>query len=418
MRQWLWTLSACLIASAPAFSDSAAMLKGKVTDGSGKPIEHAMVMVFHAGVKTGYSTFCPSCYADCGKRTFTDAAGTYSFTNLNPDLWFQLLIAHDGYAPVTVDKVDPASGVPAAAVLRSRSAVDDPRRMVRGRVVDPNGNPLRDVVVEPRGDTEPGGVTNYGELEGMDRLVVSNDKGEFEVNYEKPAFKILLLLESRSMAPRYVALPTGTDLQMIPLSAGAVIRGRLVKDGKGVEDAEVGLFGQVRGGFKLGLTWEGNPFGEMKIGTQKDGTFEIANVPSPEQWYLYGKMESLLGRGANEPVKCATTKNREVINVGDIQVKPGHRLRGRVLLGDGKPMPGGMRILISSDRAWDFQTANLGADGHFEFADLPTGSYTIAPAVKGYALPDGAFEVAISVDRDVEDWSIVLKPLAGAAAPH
>ena len=136
--KWIELTAACLIFSAVAFGADAVTLKGKVTDVTGRPIEHATVMVYHAGVKTGYSTFCPSCYADCGKRTFTDAAGTYSFTNLNPDLWFELLVVRDGYGPVSVKKVDPSIG-PATAVLSPRSSIEDPRQIVRGRVVDKSG---------------------------------------------------------------------------------------------------------------------------------------------------------------------------------------------------------------------------------------------------------------------------------------
>ncbi len=135
--------------NAVAFGTDAVTLKGKVTDASGKPIEHATVMVYHAGVKIGYSLFCPSCYADCGKRAFTDASGSYTFTNLNPDLWFELLVVREGYTPILIKKVDPADGSPAAAVLNVRSGTD-PAAMVRGLVLDPSGKPLRDVVVYPR----------------------------------------------------------------------------------------------------------------------------------------------------------------------------------------------------------------------------------------------------------------------------
>ena len=143
---WKWIGAAAVyltVASAVAFGANLVTLTGKVTDGTGKPLQHATVMVYHAGVKNGYSTLCPSCYADCGNRTLTDVAGTYTFTNLNSDLWFKLLVVRDGYRPVSVNKVDPSNGPPTTAVLNSRSAVDDPRRMVRGRVVDERGNPLR-----------------------------------------------------------------------------------------------------------------------------------------------------------------------------------------------------------------------------------------------------------------------------------
>ena len=37
-------------------------LTGKIIDRAGQPVDKATVLIYHAGVKKGYSTFCPSCY--------------------------------------------------------------------------------------------------------------------------------------------------------------------------------------------------------------------------------------------------------------------------------------------------------------------------------------------------------------------
>jgi hypothetical protein len=408
LRKWIELTATYLIFSAVAFGADGVTLKGKVTDVAGRPIEHATVMVYHAGVKTGYSTFCPSCYADCGKRTFTDATGTYTFTHLNPDLWFELLVVSDGYGPVSVKNVDPSIG-PATAVLSPRSSIEDPRQMVRGRVVDSSGNLLSDVVVQPQGVASDLGPV-IGTVPGLDPLVVTNDKGEFEVNYEGSASKMLLLVEARDMAPKFIVMPTGAERRTVSLYEGAVLRGRLMADGKAVGGAEIGLIARERGGFGSGLSMFGNPYGELKVGTQSDGSFAFTNVPAPVEWYVYAKMKSLEGRGATEPVMCATSVDRQVVDVGDIQVKPGNRLKGQIVLSDGKAIPNGMEIVISSDRAWDTQTASLGADGHFEFEGLSPGNYSISPAVRGYNPPGAAENIAVSIDHDLESRRIVLTP--------
>jgi uncharacterized GH25 family protein len=406
--KWIGTTAIFLLLGAVACSADTVALKGEVTDAAGKPIEHATVMIYHAGVKTGYSLFCPSCYADCGKRVFTDASGTYSFANLASDLWFELLVVREGYAPTFIKKVDPSVGTLKAVALTLRSGIDS-TRVVRGRVVDPEGNPLRDVVVEPHGVKSEQG-TMIGQIPGLDPLVVTNDKGEFETYSIQPNSKILFSVEARTMAPKYVVLSTGTSPQIVQLAEGAVIRGRLVADGKGVGGAEIGLIPKVRWRWGPDFQLEGNPFGEIRIGTQEDGTFAITNVPTPVEWYVYGKMESLHTRGATPAALCTTSKDKEQVDVGNIELKPGHRLRGKVVLGDGKPIPDGMRIIITSEHAWDSQTATLDANGQFEFTGLPAGSYTILPSVKGYRLPDSPSEVPISVERDIEGWSTVLVP--------
>ena len=63
-------LSAIIVSALTAcglLANERGTLAGKIVDSGGQPIDHATVLVYHAGVKHGYSTFCPSCYADCGK---------------------------------------------------------------------------------------------------------------------------------------------------------------------------------------------------------------------------------------------------------------------------------------------------------------------------------------------------------------
>ncbi len=321
-----------------------ATLSGKVTDSKGKPLENATVMIYHAGVKKGYSTFCPSCYVDCGKRAVTDKSGGFTLKSLDPDLWFELLVIRDGYTATFVNKV---YGPAVTAVLASRVAVDDPGRIVRGRVVDPHGQPLKAAVVMPEGvSTSQGSM--YGTIEGLEPVAVTNAKGEFELAHSQRATGMLLEVEARGMATKLVALTTGAERKTITVSDGAWIHGRLVSHGKPVADAELGLIARERGGFGANLAIIGNPYEEIRIGTQKDGSFAITNVPAPVDWYVYGKMESIAGLGATQPVGLSTKRDNEEINVGDIEIQPGHRVAGKVTLSDGAAMAEGMRITLGS----------------------------------------------------------------------
>jgi hypothetical protein len=106
------------------------------------------------------------------------------------------------------------------------------------------------------------------------------------------------------------------------------------------------------------------------------------------------------------------------VDLGDIQVKPGHRLKGQVVLSDGKSVSNGTRIVIGSDRVWDFQTATLDAEGRFQFVGLSAGTYSISPAVRGYSLPGGVQEVSVNIERDVDNWKIVLAPASSVPEDH
>jgi protocatechuate 3,4-dioxygenase beta subunit len=403
-------LSLCILFVGALPAADRLTLTGTVTDATGKPLEHATVMVYHAGVKQGYSTFCPSCYSDCGKRTLTGADGRFTISSLSPDLYFELVVVHDGYLPAFVKKVDPAKAA-ATAVLHAREAVTDPRRVVLGVVVDANDRPVRDAVVQPQGiqgempDGRPGAI--YGTIGGLDAVAVTNEKGEFELAHAKPFEAMVLQVEARGKSPKIATnLATGTERHSITVTDGALIRGRLVQDGKAVPNAEVGLVARQRG-WAANLKLVGYPLPEVRIGTNEDGTFAITNVPPGVEWYVYGKMESLAARGGAPVVECATKRDGEEIDLGDLSIAPALRLRGKVVLSDGEPIPAGMRITITSDRAFDSQTAMLGGDGSFEFSGLAKGGYTMFTSVRGYSMPR---PVPLALDSDVSDYVLRIEP--------
>jgi hypothetical protein len=356
----------------------------------------------------------------------------FTLKGLNPDLWFQLLVALDGYEPTFVDKVDPSVEVPIAATLVRRNPASDPTRLFRGRIRDSHGLPVRDAIVKPLGILVDNnrGASVYGIIDGLEPAAISNKNGEFEIAYSKPGLKILVLVEARAMASTFSTITAGGERHVITLQDGAVVRGRLIQNGKPVGNAEIGLIGRPRGGYGRNLQVTGYPYEEIRIGTQHDGRFVITNVPVPGDWYVYGKMESLAKRGSTGVVECTTTRDPEIAEVGDIQVKPAHRLRGKVVLSDGKPIPNGMRVTISSERAWDDQTATLPPGGQFEFVGLAAGNYSVFASVKGYALPrtqipvtkkrdDGSTETVtyapgveppFLLDHDIDGFIIKLDP--------
>ncbi len=94
----------------------------------------------------------------------------------------------------------------------------------------------------------------------------------------------------RGMSSKLFTESTGEDRKTLTVTEGATIRGRLVRDGKPMSNAEIGLSTHSRR--------SGTVLPEMRIGTREDGTFAITNVPPGRIWYLYGKMESLASKGS------------------------------------------------------------------------------------------------------------------------
>ena len=302
-------------------------------------------------------------------------------------------------------------------VLRSENA--NFGGVVRGRAVDSIGSPISDAIVRSVG-VIVGKASLYGSIEGLEPIAVTNRKGEFEISYARPTPGMLLGIEARAMAPKFIAMNTGPERHFVVLSEGATITGRLVANGKPVSHAEIGLIAKHMGGFADNLSVTGDPYDEMRIGTRLDGSFTITNVPVRVNWYLYAKMDSVSNQGATNPVEVKTTSDRQYVIAKDLVLRPGYRLKGEILLGDKKRIPDGMRVTIGSDRVWDSQTATLSGDGRFEFTNLPKGTYHISPSVKGYRMraDDQSADPSISVDHDVDGFTINLYPDSFGASPH
>ncbi len=387
-----------------------AKLTGTVRDSDAKPVAGAMVMIWTASVKHGYSTYCPSCYADCFKRAVTNAEGAFAISRVDPGLRFRLLIIREGYAPRFAAQVDPFDG-PAGITLTRRRPVDDPHRVLHGHVVGPRGEPLAGALVEAESVwyQEAGGhsTRTWGAPKWVDPLAVTNDQGDFEIASVKAASSMTVTVGTRGMAPRrFPALDLGTVRHTLALNRGASVRGRLLSHGLPVGGAEMGLVLRDREIDRF--------YVEVRVGTEPDGSFLFANVPVPGRWYVYAKMDSVHSRGATDAVECVTEREDEAIDLGDVALQPGHRLRGRVVLTDGKPVPDGMRIHLSAKRAWDDQIHELPPDGRFEFVGLPTDDFSINPAVKGYQPspenPNRNLGIDGLIDRDVDNFVILLEP--------
>jgi hypothetical protein len=387
----------------PALGAQRVTAVGKVQGADGKPIEHAAVLVYSAGVKKGFSIFCPTCYVDCGKRTFTDSDGKYSIAGLDPDLVFNLLLVRDGYSAKFVNKVDPQQGPAETAVLKKRIPPENPSQIIRGRVLDPKGAPVRDALVEQQGAIFENSRA-FGDSGWIDLMAVTNDRGDFEIAHSKPLVAAIVQISPRAMAAKLSTIPSGTDRKVITVTEGVTIRGRLVRNGEPVAQAEIGLSTHSR--------VSGETLPEMRIGTDDDGRFALTNIPPGRIWYLYARMESLASRGlAAEIIECATKSAGQDLNLGDISVRPAYTLRGKVVLSDGKPIPPDMRINLFSDRVPDSQSLILAPSGVFEFKGLGRGVYQLEPSVRDYEARDPQ-SLELLIDGDVNNFEELLQPKA------
>ena len=113
----------------------------------------------------------------------------------------------------------------------------------------------------------------------------------------------------RHAAKNFELVPTGAKEAELRLETGAIVGGRLLKDGQPVAGASVGLAQCDRGA--------GHFLGEMTIGTNAEGKFQFTFVPPNDDFYIYTIMTSMK-QGGSLPLRRVTVgKSNSLIDLGD-----------------------------------------------------------------------------------------------------
>src|SRR6266487_160691 len=215
-------------------------LTGVIKDHEGKPLGEASVFIYTAGPEEGVGILCPSCYADCRKRTRADSEGRFKIESLDPTLLFRVLVVANGHRPEFVSKVDPALK-PLEVTLKPGRAEVSPSQQVKGRVLDPEGKPVAGAVVSIRGVSR-GQSTRFGGNEDIDQVAVTDDDGGFFLANLPPnrdyfvCAKMSSLADKGAVAARRVRLNDDgsvLDVGDVSLSRGFKLEGQIrLTDGK------------------------------------------------------------------------------------------------------------------------------------------------------------------------------------------
>lgn len=401
-------VAAATATTSPARPD----LTGVVTGDRG-PVNGALVYIYTAGVRVGTSPYCPSCYADCGKHAATDRGGRFKIESLDPSLIFRILVVAEGYEPTFVPKVDPALG-PITANLKRRKMAADVYHTVRGNVIDQDKRPVVGAEVSPYG-MKKGDRRWWGATDGeVDPLSITNDRGEFSLITRESDVQVDIDVRARGLAPgKFPLLPSGKKNQL-QLIRGGEITGRLIYQGKPIESATIGL---VQADRRVE-----NYVGDLSIGTDKDGRFKFVNVKPNDQFFVYGKMDSLVEQGIAVPVMALESPaTDETKDVGDLKVQAAHTVRGVVKLSDGASLPPNTRLLLSRQDAWDSRIVPISADGSFEVTGVPDEEVSISLRVRGYHMSQKNACIDIMnwnlsgrVPRDITGLEILMDPGEGS----
>jgi protocatechuate 3,4-dioxygenase beta subunit len=320
-------------------------------------------------------------------------------------------VVAEGHVPTYSPKlIDPKAG-PVQLALRPHDLDRrDPALVLRGKVLDEDGKPVPGAVVEPFGIKKANGA-QFGGLRGIDALAVTDDRGEFRLGVAEKGESLYLKVCAPFLAPRVPApLQAGPQIHEVTLVPGVTVTGAVKKDGKPVAGVALGLVQKNRRAERY--------TGDLTIATDAKGNFRFSNVPPDEVYVVYGLMDSCRPYGAIAVRTIGVGANGTTKYLGALEMRPGHRLTGQVVLADGKSVPAGTRVLLSREEAWDTQTVVAKVDGRFSFTGLPAERFTLHVRVPGYHISpknrSSEFPIGIGlagrVDRDIEGLRFLLEP--------
>ena len=405
-------------------------LHGSVLTTNGEPITNATITIKE--VLAGRGAVYVSDAPDCNRQAMTAADGSFAFEGLAAKTKFHGVVTAPGYEPQGFWRVDPAAG-PLKIQLPPAPARDDPQQTVHGHVVNADGKPVEGAKIQvymlhTERDWHSGGG-----------LVYTDQQGEFAFRAGEKIIDCGFTIKANGYVPRsFSEIQPGADTNEYTLSQGARLTGRLLKEGKPVADAGVGIHGVNGGGL----------INDFSVVTDRSGRFTFSGLPPHEEFYLFGIMQSLQELGALPRRRIKTGDDGTRVELGDLNLVKGYTISGRVQRADGKPtrvaaftlarteltpptdhtptkQEESNRSFYGLEHSFDDWRSDPGADGRFEFTGVPGETVSIFLMLRPFDMvsprnvsSDGkGFRLLGTVVSNKTDLIIELEPHNGQVFP-
>jgi hypothetical protein len=348
-------------------------LHGSVNDEKGAPAPGVTVYIGSVSPKQGEG-FGDGYYTEWGKKALTDGEGKFVIEGVDPELRYGLLVVTEGHQAVRVSKADPAKEVKAKLKAMPEDRKESIRQ-IRGRVTGEDGKPVWGAEVAPTG-WGSGGSHTFGQDRDADQETVTDQKGEFVITGKEPDRARDLLIQARGYAPTKVALqPPGEEVHEFALTKGSTIKGRIVKEGKGLANVAMQAVQSNRRSESF--------LAPRVVKSDEQGNFALENLKSDEEYCLTALGRSLPPGMCTALAKWKTSGEGETVEAGDVEAVVGKTIKGKIKMPEGKTVPSGS-LTLGGDERWDSSVAKLGKDGSFEFKGVAPGE-----AVRLYVLMAG-----------------------------
>jgi len=355
-------------------------LDGVIIGADEQPLTNAWVSVFSASPRDGQKSTLPiKHYSECGRFTRTDAEGRFVFKGLNKELLYRLLVSAPGYRPDYIREADPQFGGAQLKLRRLRVTNAPPERRITGRIIDPQGRPVRGARIEVNGYRGPG--TSYTTSLGSraEPLAVSDEEGGFFLDCGSGVDGLSVSIEGTRLARRRLWLTPG-EAHLIRLHSGVTVTGRLVDGNKQpVPDALLHMETEDQSSAALMRGFE--------VATDVGGRFAFTHMPAATELRIFTPAKELETMNAGLIARVISTgTNGSSLTLGDLEHTAAHALRGRVILNDGGKVPERTRISLTLDKDRTSRSATVDVEGWFEFTGVLARVVSLQVQVPGYRI--------------------------------
>lgn len=386
----------------------AAEIDGRILDDASKPVADSYLYVYAAAPKVGFSSLCPTCYRDCGKRVAADPHGKFHLSGLDPELRFDLLAVADGYEPSFLREVDPNDG-PVSLKLRERST-EHWDRVISGFVEGPDGKPVIGAVVEPRGfrSSRFSGAAGYGTFPGLEMVSITNSRGEFQLRMPEADAKLDVRVTAPGMASYIERMLEPGKPKRVCMTEGVPLVGRVVKNGKAVPGIRIAVSQEDR---------ESSGYlGSFMVATDEDGRFVLTDL-APNQTWVVGAPMMDLNSGVVDPVVVHTGELGKSCNAGTLEVRRGRRLSGSIVVPEGLVADADVALYVTRWPSGDLRNATISSDGSFTFDEIPNGIVWLEARAEGVQTsPESSHfnqiwqTIVLPREGDLSNVRVVLEP--------
>jgi hypothetical protein len=375
-----------------------------VRDASGAPLADAVVRPWAAAPGHGVGTRCRTCWPDCGKHATTDATGRYALSGLDDSLHFVVVASAPGYVPKQVHDVWPTRG-PVDVRLVPLPGLEVPaERVVSGRVLDAADRPIEGALVRLIGwHHDSGGALTAPADDATS--AVSDATGFFMIAigdtsataYEHLGLRRgavdgttrwLMIVEAHDRSPVLLQTAPGGQGTVIHLPHGATLRGRVTKDGRGLQGIEVTAFRTAPHDAldPWGTSFLRDAVGHFppaEVATDARGEFALTHLPPRTDYVVFAPMESTAPLGSAPLLRIVTADEDSTGPPVELATRPARRLTGRLVHADGTPPPAGTALLLAraaTGLPGSFDLAAAGTDslGRFSWGPLPADSVDVS----------------------------------------